>query len=154
IVAEKESGGEQRRVVPDLTVRAALVVFADDCPTRCDDALADLTPERRIGAVKQVGRDADLKQPDGFQVGAEEESRRSEHVVDVRIAVISLAVAFEDRRGNRAETIVHPEHVERRGMHRALGKPKLIPVDPESLMQLAAIDLPAARTLMLVAIEG
>src|SRR5262249_39791280 len=84
IVSEDGSRGEQRHVVPHLSVRSVLVELRDDRPARLDDTVAEAAGEH--GIKRQIRGDANLQEPDRLEVGAEEETRRAEHVVDVRIA--------------------------------------------------------------------
>ena len=65
--------------------------------------VAHATGRALVRRAKQVGGDADVEEPDRFEIGAEEQTRWTQHVVHVREIGVSRGVAHDaaarDRRG-------------------------------------------------------
>src|SRR5690349_19077056 len=78
VIAEETSGGEQRGVVPHLSIRCTFIVLGNQRATRLDDPVADSLDESVLARRQDVGSDADLEQPDGLEVRAEKQARRAE----------------------------------------------------------------------------
>ena len=150
-IAAQECRGEEGGVIPHLAVRQAFVVLRDERGCRLDYTCADLAAGCRLtGCVQKVRCDAQLQQPDGLEIRAEENPRRPEHVVAVRIVRVALGIAMRDVACEPGVRRVPSEEVQQRGMHRAFGQPELIRVDPPAVMQIAAKDAVARRATVVV----
>jgi hypothetical protein len=152
--AEDDVRRHQRGVVPRLPVRDPLVVDGDQLRARLDDALADRLAERVPAALlEQVERDAELEQPDRLDVRAEKDARRSEDVIAIRVLQVTLGVPAEDAARQRGVARIATESVKQCRVHGTLGEPQLIPVEPEAVVQLAAVQPAADSATVLVWIE-
>ncbi len=155
-VIEQQARGNERRVVPDLAIGAALVVGGDERAARLDDPLAHARGELagRARELEEVERDAEVQQPDRFEVRAEERARRPEHVVAIGVLEVALDPAIEDRAGERRQALVRHERAQRGGVHRTLGEPELIPGDPGAVVPRALVRRVARRTPVQAREEG
>src|SRR6185312_9332745 len=88
-----------------------------------------------------------------LEIRAEEEPRRSEYVVAIRIGVVAIHVRVQDRGGKPGERPVDVERAQERRVYRALGQPQLIPVDPEPIVKLSRVHGAADAAPMRLGLE-
>ena len=155
IVPEHQVAGQQRRVVPHLTVRTSLVELGDQGDAGFDELLPDLAALRVVaGRLQQVEGHTELQQPDRFEVGAEERTRGPEHVVPVRVLEIGVGVLAQHVGGEFGVPGVAPHREQRRRVHGTFRQPEMVRVQPPAVVQLAVVHLPAARAPVLVRRPG
>ena len=73
-VVEHARGREHRGVVPELAIRLALVIRANERGTRRGHTLAKARGggAARVRRIEEIGGNAELQQPDGLEIRAEE----------------------------------------------------------------------------------
>src|SRR5207249_2299725 len=115
-----------------------------------DHSIAELSD--RLGVLRsirrrldQIERDTELEKPDRFEIRRKKRPRRSERVIDVWIIQIAFRIRVEDRRREAESGGLNPDRPEQCPVNRTLRQPKLIPVDPEAVVQLAGKYLAAPR---------
>ena len=150
LASQQAPGGREGDFVPHLSVRSALVISLNERRAGGEDAFAQ---GRRIGGrpvaryrFEQRHRMAQIEQPDGLEVRAEERSRRAEHVVGVGPLVVSLGVRVEDARGKCAVPRLPTQRVQGRRMDGPLGRPELRAHGPPLVVRDVVIRPPAAET--------
>jgi hypothetical protein len=152
--AEHDLRRHERGVVPGLAVRDPLVVDGDQGGARLDEAIAHDVADRLVSrSLEEVEGDTELEQPDRLDIRAEEDASRAEDVVAIRILEVPLGVAGEDRPRQLRVSLVAAEAVQQGGVDGALGEPEVIPVKPEAVVQLAAIDAATRAAAVFVGLE-
>src|SRR5688500_4199851 len=97
-VVEQARRGEQRRRVPHLAIGASFIERRNEGGARLDEPFANARSETPAftDAFEQRKGDADLQEPDGLEIGAEEHASRSQRIVAIGIAQIPLGERLED----------------------------------------------------------
>src|SRR5688500_4291547 len=93
VVSQQYTSRRQRRVVPDLTVRHALVRRRYQRRARRDEPVTHACSElagflRRRAGLEKIQRENELQEPDRFQIRTEERARGAKDVVAIRVAEI------------------------------------------------------------------
>src|SRR5437868_9738095 len=112
IATEQAICRDQRGSVPHLPIRSAFVVLRNDRRTGLDEPIADAGAGRcelRSRRLEEIGGNAQIQKPDRLEVCAEEESRRPQDIVTVRIEQVLIDIAVEDRRRERRRAVIAPK---------------------------------------------
>jgi hypothetical protein len=118
-----------------------------DIPSSYEAMRAELGSMIR-SRTRDPSADAELKQPDRLEIGAEEGTRRAEHIVGVRVVEVARGPGVEQADGERAARDVVEQHAEERAVDRPLGEPELMPIEAEAIVQLAGVLRSALRAAM------
>jgi hypothetical protein len=91
---------------------------------------------------------ADVEQPDGFEIRAEEGTRGAQHVVAIGPGGIPGREFTQSAHGERAMGVVSTQEIQRRRMHRALGGEQLGAHGPPLVVCVIAVRRAAPITPM------
>ena len=112
IATEQAICRDQCGIVPHLPIRSAFVVLRNDRRTGLDEPIARAGAGRcelRSCRLEEIGGNAQIQQPDRLEVRAEEESRRPQDIVTVRVEQVLIGIAIEDRRRERGRAVIAPK---------------------------------------------